>query len=145
MIRKLRFVVLLFILAGFIHNVEAQCFSYSKKVCKNKLGEYLHDGNFNATVLTEGESAEIYKTFFSGVEYRVVVCKVDSLPPVYFKILDVNNNILFDSKTQGGTEYWDFVLETTQQLIVFVEVSGKDPDSDLKISGCVSILFGIKK
>ena len=145
MLRKFRILILFITLAGFAQNAGAQCFSYSRNVCKKKLGEYLHDGNFNATILTEGETAEIYKTFFSGVEYRVVVCKVDSLPPVYFKILDVNNNILFDSKARGGAEYWDFVLETTQQLIVFVEVPEKDPDSDVKMSGCVSILFGIKR
>lgn len=145
MLQKLRFLILLVVFIGISEFAGAQCFSYAKNVCKSELEDYLHDGNYNATILSEGETAEIYKTFFSGQGYRVAVCKVDSLPDVYFKIVDGVNNILFDSRKHSNTPYWDFELETTQQLIVHVEVAEKDTDSKVKTSGCVSILFGIKR
>ena len=145
MLRDLR---ILFAIALFVFSavqMEAQCFSYARGVCKTELKEFVHDGNYNATVLTEGESAEIYKTFFSGQEYRVIVCKVDSLPPVSFQVIDEEDRILFDSKKQGGVNVWDFKVETSQQLVIRVTVSEKDKSSKEKIAGCVSILFGIKR
>lgn len=145
MLQRLRFLTLFIILISFSEFVGAQCFSYAKHVCKGQLEGYLHDGNYNATVLSEGESAEISKTFFSGQKYRVAVCKVKSLPTVYFRIVDGENNILFDSKRNGNASYWDFEINNTQQLIVHVEVSENDPNSKTKVSGCVSILFGIKR
>ncbi|NPA37993.1 MAG: hypothetical protein GXO47_14215 [Chlorobi bacterium] len=144
MLEKLKFTGLLVLFAFFAISANAQCFSFAKGVCKSKLSGYVHDGNYNATILSEGETAEIYKTFFKGQSYRVAVCKVDSLPDVYFKIIDGENNILFDSKTQE-TNIWDFDMKTTQQLIVQVKVSEKVPDSKVKTSGCVSVIFGIKK
>ncbi len=145
MLQRLRFIYFFIILITISEFTDAQCFSYAKHVCKSSLGEYIHDGNYNATVLGEGETAEVYKTFFSGQKYRVAICKVDSLPDVFFKIIDNENNILFDSRRHNKTLYWDFEIETTQQLIVHVKVAEKDPNSKTKVSGCLSILFGIKR
>jgi hypothetical protein len=107
------------------------------------MGGYVYDGNYNATILNEGETAEIYKTFFKGQAYRVSVCKADSLPDVYFKIIDGENEVLFDSETEQ-TNTWDFEMESTQQLIVQLRVLEKNPSSRIKISGCVAVMFGIK-
>ena len=145
MFRNLRILVAITLFAFTAVQMEAQCFSYARGVCKTKLKEFVHDGNYNATVLSEGEAAEIYKTFFSGQEYRVVVCKVDSLPPVNFQVIDDEDKILFDSKKQGGADVWDFKVESTQMLIIRVEVSEKDENSKEKTAGCVSVLFGIKR
>ena len=145
MLRNLRMIFTIALFAFIANQAEAQCFSYARGMCKSELKEFVHDGNYNATILSEGETAEIYKTFFSGQEYRVVVCKVDSLPPVNFKVIDGEDNILFDSEKQGGANVWDFKVESTQQLIIHVEVSEKDKNSKEKTAGCVSILFGIKR
>jgi len=145
MFRILRILIVIAMFAFTAAQVEAQCFSYARGVCKTELKEFVHDGNYNATVLSEGESAEIYKTFFSGQEYRVVVCKVDSLPPVNFQVIDEEDKILFDSEKHGGEHVWDFKVESTQLLIIRVVVSEKDKASKEKIAGCVSVLFGIKR
>src|ERR1035437_1673353 len=52
-------------------NVDAQCKAFAKKVCIPELGAYTHDGNYHAAILVEGEEAELYKTFYSDMEYRV--------------------------------------------------------------------------
>ena len=37
----------------------AQCKGFAKSLCKKELGAYLHDGNYHAAVLVEGEEAEL--------------------------------------------------------------------------------------
>ena len=51
------FILSLFLLLPFLGN--AQCKNFAKKVCKLELNPYIHDGNFNAAILTEGEDAEL--------------------------------------------------------------------------------------
>jgi len=76
----------------------AQCKSFAKKVCKAELTPYIHDGNFNAAILTEGEDAELYKTFYAGQNYRIYICGSDALPEIEFQVLDVNRNVLYDNR-----------------------------------------------
>ncbi len=44
-------------------DVNGQCKAFAKRTCLPELGFYTHDGNYHATVLSEGEEAELYKTF----------------------------------------------------------------------------------
>ena len=60
-------------------DIDAQCKAFAKKVCLPELGAYTHDGNYHAAVLVEGEEAELYKTFYSDMEYRVAICGEDKL------------------------------------------------------------------
>ena len=61
---------------------------------------YTHDGNYHAAILVEGEEAELYKTFYSDMEYRVAICGEENLPNVEFMVLDASRNILFQIKTR---------------------------------------------
>ena len=67
-----------FFLAASLTGV-AQCKNFAKKICKQELAPYIHDGNFNAAILTEGEDAELFKTFYAGQEYRISICCEESL------------------------------------------------------------------
>ena len=122
----------------------AQCKSFAKKVCKSELTPYIHDGNFNAAILTEGEDAELYKTFYAGQNYRIYICGSDALPQIEFQVLDINRNVLYDNRKSNYAKLWDFNLEASQQLIISIRVRGTDGEEEL-LSGCVAILFGIKE
>src|SRR5659263_257101 len=74
-------------------NVDAQCKAFAKKVCIPELGAYTHDGNYHAAILVEGEEAELYKTFYSDMEYRVSVCGEDKLKDIEFIVFDANKNV----------------------------------------------------
>lgn len=127
-------------------NTNAQCLSFAKNVGKPKLGNFVHDGNYNATILGVGETAELYKTFFADQKYRIVVCKIESLPNIHFRLVDEKNNILFDNKDHDFVDVWDFAVESTQMLVVKLKVLddyNNSEDGDTK--GCVAILFGIEK
>jgi len=117
--------------------------NFAKNVGKPLLGDYLHDGNYNATVLAEGEKAELFKTFFSGQKYRMAISKVEQLPNIHLRLLDKEGNVLFDNADHNYLLVWDFKVESTQMLVVELNVLEKETESEELIAGCVSVLFGI--
>jgi len=133
----------LFMIATTV-NVDAQCKAFAKKVCLPELGAYTHDGNYHAAVLVEGEEAELYKTFYSDMEYRVAICGEDKLPNVEFKVLDASKNVLYSNKDANFAKTWDFRLQSSQQLKLVVKVSSFNKPGDTPASGCVAIMFGFK-
>ncbi len=78
--------ILALLLFGSTVNADAQCKAFAKKVCLPELGSYTHDGNYHAAILVEGEEAELYKTFYSDMDYRVAICGEDKLPNVEFRV-----------------------------------------------------------
>lgn len=133
---------LLFFAATLTAN--AQCKAFAKKDCLPELAPYTHDGNYHAAVLVEGEEAELYKTFYSDMEYRVAVVGEGKLPEVEFKILDENKNVLYSNKDKNYAKTWDFRLESSKQLKLIVKVNPFNKPGDVPASGCVSIMFGFK-
>src|SRR5512133_521991 len=122
----------------------AQCKAFAKKECLSKLEHYTHDGNYHAAVLVEGEEAELYKTFYSDMEYRVAIVGESKLPAVEFKIMDINKNVLYSNKDKEFASTWDFKLQSSQQLKIVVKVSSFNKPGDTPASGCVAIMFGFK-
>lgn len=123
-----------------------QCKNFAKKVCRLELSPYIHDGNYNAAILTEGEEAELFKTFYAGQEYRMAVCGSESLPKVEFTVMTVDRKVIYSNASNGYASNWTFNVEATQQLIVVVKVpsAASSSDDDELCSGCVSIMFGLK-
>ncbi len=137
--------VCLFLLFSVCYNsgtAKAQCISFARNIAKPLLGEYIHDGNYNATYMEEGESAELYKTFFEGEEYRLVVTGVESLPALRFRLLDDQRNVIFDNANHNNSNVWDFTAKLTGTMIVYVEIP--DTGADVLTGGCVALLFGVK-
>ena len=143
--RIFRLIPILAILIGAAtFNVNGQCKAFAKKVCIPELGAYTHDGNYHAAILVEGEEAELYKTFYSDMEYRVSVCGEDKLPDVEFRVLDANKNVLYSNKDANFSKTWDFKLQSSQQLKLVVKVNSSSKSGETPASGCVAILFGFK-
>ena len=140
--RIITLVTLLIIAATF--KVDAQCKAFAKKVCLPELSPYVHDGNYHAAVLVEGEEAELYKTFYSDMEYRVAIYGEDKLPNIEFRILDASKNVLYSNKDANYAKTWDFKLQSSQQLKLIVKVSSFNQPGDTPASGCVAIMFGFK-
>jgi len=136
-------VLALFIIATTV-NVEAQCKAFAKQVCLPELGNYTHDGNYHAAILVEGEEAELYKTFYSDMDYRVAICGEEKLPNIEFRILDASKNVLYSNKDSNYARTWDFRLQTSQQLKLVIKVTSFNKPGETPASGCVSIMFGFK-
>lgn len=136
-------ILALFIFA-YSGSVNAQCKAFAKKECLPELGPYQHDGNYHAAVLVEGEEAELYKTFYSDMEYRVAIVGEDKLPAIEFKILDAEKNVLYSNREKDFAKTWDFKLQSSQQLKLVVKVSSFNKPGETPASGCVAIMFGFK-
>lgn len=134
--------VLLLIVSGNLAN--AQCKTFAKKNCLPELGSFTHDGNYHATTLTVGEEAELFKTFYSDIQYRLAVVGAENLPAVEFTVIDANKNILFASKEADYPKTWDFRLESSQQLRFVIKVTSLDVREEIPPAGCVAIMFGFR-
>ncbi|HBS88623.1 MAG: hypothetical protein A2W91_18455 [Bacteroidetes bacterium GWF2_38_335] len=107
-----------------------------------ELVPYVHDGIYNAAVLQEGDAVELYKTFYSGQEYRIAICGVDELPQIHFQVMDKDRNVLYDNKKNDYSKVWDFILQTSQQLVISIQVNTTDELGDVIPTGCVAVLVG---
>jgi hypothetical protein len=125
-------------------NVNAQCKAFAKRDCLPELASYTHDGNYHAAVLVEGEEAELYKTFYSDMDYRVAIVGDEKLPAIEYRILDANKNVLYSNKENNFAKTWDFKLQSSQQLKLVVKVSSFNKPGEMPASGCVAIMFGFQ-
>jgi hypothetical protein len=135
-------ILALFLIAASV-KVDAQCKAFAKKVCLPELGAYTHDGNYHAAVLVEGEEAELYKTFYSDMDYKAI-CGEEKLPDIEFTVLDADKNILYSNKDAKYAKTWEFKLQSSQQLKVVIKVNSVSKAGDIPASGCVAIMFGFK-
>lgn len=121
-----------------------QCKSFANKICKAELTPYIHDGNFHAAILSVGEEAELYKTFYSGQEYRIAICGSDMMPNIEFRVYDNNRKLVYTNRDDNYKRTWDFTLDASQQLKIWVKVLDPGEKKTELMSGCVAIMFGFK-
>jgi len=143
--RIFHLIIVLALLAVIPITANAQCKGFAKKICKVELSPFIHDGNYHAAILSVGEEAELYKTFYSDTDYRISVCGSDDLPDIEFRVIDSERNVLYTNKTNDYSRVWDFRLQASQQLKIFVKVPNTEGMPDDILSGCVAIMFGFQE
>ena len=120
----------------------AQCKSFGKK-CSATISPYFNSGQmFNSTLLSE-DYAKLSMTFYKGQNYRIMVCSEEDLGKIRFNLKDARNNLVFSNKGYGN--FWDFNVQTTQELTVEVITPPAHAEDNLDKSGCVTILVGFKQ
>ncbi len=126
------------LLAG---NAQAQCRSFAKNKCVPGLAPYKFNETFNSAQLAPGEETEVNLTFYSGQDYRVMVCAHPILGEVNWKLVDSNNKIVFESLADEPKPNFDLKVATTMQmkLVVWVPTQGKN---EMVHVGCVAIMVG---
>lgn len=125
--------------------INAQCASFQKKKCMPKIQPFTLNGQVNTSVLSSGQKTSLNLTFYSGQDYRIVVCGQPQLGDLTFKVMDSNKKVVFDSQKNDYPDFWDFKVKNTQQFIVEVQVPESESTSSVLPSGCVSIMVGFKK
>nr|WP_320119116.1 hypothetical protein [uncultured Marinifilum sp.] len=139
-----------FLLVGILlglglNSAYSQCRQFAKTKCKPRLENFIHDGNYNAVILNLGEEVELHKVFFGDQKYRIVLCPEEHLPAVHFKIMNIDQKIIYDNKSDAYADTYDFELDESATLkisIKFVKENGEK--FDRSISGCVAMLFGLE-
>ncbi|MCB0763354.1 MAG: hypothetical protein KDB84_01515 [Flavobacteriales bacterium] len=127
-----------------IGTVQAQCRSFAKNKCVPELAPFKFNETFNAAQLAPGEEAEVNLTFYSGQEYRVMVCTHPILGEVNWKLVDAYNQIVFESLADAPKHFFDLKAASTTQMKVVVWVPNKGA-SDMVHVGCVAIMVGFKE
>ena len=124
----------------------AQCRSFAKNKCMPSMAPYKFNETFNAAQLAPGEEAQVDLTFYSGQEYRLLVCAHPILGSVNWKLLDANGKSLFESSASDPKENFDFKVASTQKLTILIDVPDADKGGNniLRV-GCVNILVGYKE
>jgi hypothetical protein len=124
---------------------QAQCRSFAKNKCVPELAPYKFNESFNGAQLAPGEEAEVNLTFYSGQEYRVLVCAHPILGEVNWKLVDANNKMVFESLADQPKRKFDFKAASTTQMKVVVWVPPTKSKSDMVHVGCVAIMLGFKE
>lgn len=139
--KYIQFLLVLVAISAVSFDSSAQCKNFAKKA-KIDLLPFIHDGIYNATVLSEGETAELFKTFYSGQQYRIAVVAEENMPKVEFKVMDSKRKILYSNKEKDFAKTWDFTLESSQQLIISIQVQTVEQLTDEIAKGCIAVLVG---
>jgi hypothetical protein len=143
-INKLNFIVTTLMLVLTANIVNAQCKSFAKNKCLPNMAPYIHNGQMNGATMMAGEKADLQMTFYSGQDYRLMVCAQPVLEEVTFRVLDKNKKVLFNSKDHKNVSYWDFNVASTQQMILEIDVLEPTSKHGMVPSGCVNVLVGFK-
>ncbi len=138
-------IMTMFVMVLFFYQANAQCNAFIKKKCMPNIAPFTHNGQTNTSMLTPGHSIEVGLTIYSGQDYRILVCGEEILGECSFKVMDQSRKVLFDSKKNDSTDFWDFKSKSSQQLIVEVTANAPESTSSTPPSGCVSVLVGFKK
>jgi hypothetical protein len=110
------------------------------------MAPYKFNETFNAAQLAPGEEAQVDLTFYSGQEYRLLVCAHPILGNVNWQLQDATGKSLFESSADAPKDHFDFKVATTQKLKVHIAVPEADKGgNNLLTVGCVGILVGYKE
>ena len=141
--RKKLFLILFFF-SLFSFKVKAQCndFVTTKGFDVLDTGIYVPEGRFDAMTLSQGDYLKVYKSFFRGKTYKIVVIADKKIPIVNFRIKTMQGEVIYDNLNAEDTETWEYTSDKNQNLIINVEL----PPSEGSIpkSGCVAVLLGYK-
>lgn len=125
-------------------SASAQCRSFAKNKCVPELAPYKFNETFNAAQLAPGEEAEVSLTFYSGQDYRVMVCTHPILGEVNWKLVDENNKVIFESLADEPKHHFDLKAANTVPMKVVVWVPNKGTSAMVHV-GCVAIMVGFKE
>ena len=123
-------------------SADAQCIDLVKTKGFTYLdtSKYIPEARFNALPLREGDDVDIYKSFFKGRNYRIVVVGAENMPILNFKVTNFQRQVLYDSNITKE-ESWDFISDKNQNLIISVEVPKVEKDKKPQ-SGCIAVVIG---
>jgi len=100
--------------------------------------------SLNAVKLFPGDAAEVEMTFYSDVDYRLLVCSHEILGDVNFQLVDKEDKVIYDNADKEFSEFFDFRLEGTRTFMLKINVPEQEASSSIRPQGCVAILLGRK-
>jgi hypothetical protein len=143
----LKITILLFVIILTTRSTFAQASASCKNFAKTGFeildtAVFTHDGRYNALKLSEGDKIDVYKPFYKGRTYKIVVLSEENMPELTFKVINIQRQTLFESDNLENAQFWEYTPDKNENLIITVEIPGAEGD---KIeSGCVAVIVGYK-
>lgn len=132
-------------MAGIVQNTNAQCIKFAENIGLTLLNteNFRHDGYLNSIQLSSNENIDVVKPFFAHKKYRIVVVADSKVfDHVNFKIVNPNNIVIYNNKSDDYTSIWEFTPQESQNFVISVQVPDTKPGFK---RGCVAIITGISK
>ncbi len=104
--------------------------------------DYIPDGRFNTVKLTQGDKIQVYKPFYKGKKYMIIVACEDTLGGVSVQITDMTRKIFYKSDKPLTLHKIEFTPEKNQNLIISVDVGKKEGEPAVR--ACVAVVVGFK-
>lgn len=143
--RIIVFLLPFLVVAGTITSASAQCSGFAKKKCLPLLSPFVHNGQLNSVNLAAGESATLRASFYSGQEYKIVMCDNKEVQKIYFEIRNVDDDELLYSSRGKSDQTWNFNVSNTQELIINIIAPDTEVDTDKPPVGCMALLIGFRE
>ncbi len=105
--------------------------------------DFIPDGRFNSAKVASDDRIEIYKPFYRGRNYMIVITIEDDMPGVYVEVKDITRKVILKNDEAQKVVKFEFVPEKNQNLIISVKVD-KDADIPVDKKGCIAVLVGYK-
>jgi hypothetical protein len=105
--------------------------------------DFLPDGRFNSVKLSQGDKIEIYKPFYSGRDYLLVITAAENLPGITVEIKDISRKVIFQSDESNSLQEFNYTPERNQNLIISVKVTTSEELEETEI-GCVAVVVGFQ-
>ena len=119
--------------------VNAQCDTIATICSKNFTAAYLSDGQDYRALLIEDQTAEFNLTLYGGSTYRFGACSGLTSGNLIFRVYDEERNEIFSNKNYEMSDYWDFKVTSTLDVIVEANLNQEEVSS-----GCAVLLVGFK-
>ncbi len=102
---------------------------------------FLPDGNFNSVRLCQGDKIEIYKPFYKGRDYMLIVTSEEVLPGIIVEVKDMTRKVILKSDKPEKLHQLNYTPDKNQNLIISVLVT-KSEEYSAENKGCVSVVIG---
>jgi len=139
-----KFLFVAFILFAFGSNLNAQCLDFVKTTGFEELNteRYVPEGRFDAITLSEGDYLKVYKSFFRGRTYKVVVIADKAISIFNFKVKTMKGNIVYDSSKNNSAASWEYTSDRNQNLMIEIDLPASQTANIG--TGCVAVILGHK-
>ncbi len=133
-----------FILFAFENNSNAQCLNFVKTTGFEELNteQYVPEGRFDAITLSEGDYLKVYKSFFRGRTYKLVIIADKTIPIFNFKVKTMKGDIVYDSNKNNSATSWEYTSDRNQNLMIEIDLPASQTTS--VGTGCVAVILGHK-
>lgn len=101
---------------------------------------FISDGQTYRALLDGDQVAEFELTLFGGNVYRFAACSGNTEGNLVFTVYDREKNELFSNSQFSNAGYWDFLVESSIDVLVEARL-----DPNRSSSGCAILLIGFRE